>query len=51
MESAVYPGYPPIRLLARLKQKRAITTHHRELVITDTEKLTRLANYDSMAVA
>jgi CRP-like cAMP-binding protein len=38
-----------IRLLARLKQKRAITTQHRELVITDAEKLSRLANHDSMA--
>lgn len=40
-----------IRLLGRLKQKRAITTSHRELVITDTEKLNRLANHDSIAAA
>jgi CRP/FNR family transcriptional regulator len=38
-----------IRLLGRLKQKRAITTSHRELVITDSDKLTRLANHDSTA--
>lgn len=38
-----------IRLLSRLKQKRAISTSHRELVITDAIKLSRLANYDSTA--
>lgn len=38
-----------IRLLARLKQKRAIATQHRELIITDAEKLSRLANHDSVA--
>jgi CRP-like cAMP-binding protein len=40
-----------IRLLGRLKQKRAINTRHRELVITDSEKLARLANHDSLAAA
>jgi CRP-like cAMP-binding protein len=40
-----------IRLLGRLKQKRAISTRHREVVITDAEKLTRLANHDSIAAA
>ena len=40
-----------IRLLGRLKQKRAISTRHRELVITDAEKLMRLANHDSIAAA
>jgi CRP/FNR family transcriptional regulator, polysaccharide utilization system transcription regulator len=40
-----------IRLLSRLKQKRAISTRHRELVITDAEKLSRLANHDSLAAA
>jgi len=40
-----------IRLLARLKQKRAITTNHHELTITDTDKLTRLANHDDIATA
>ncbi len=38
-----------IRLLGRLKQKRAITTRRRELIITDAEKLARLANHDSTA--
>ena len=37
-----------IRLLGRLKNKRAITTRRRELVITDSEKLARLANHDSI---
>jgi len=40
-----------IRLLSRLKAKKAITTGHRELVITDAEKLNRLANFDSLAAA
>jgi CRP-like cAMP-binding protein len=40
-----------IRLLARLKAKRAISTNHRELIITDTDKLTRLANHDDIAAA
>jgi len=40
-----------IRLLGRLKQKRAITTRHRELIITDAEKLGRLANHDSISAA
>jgi hypothetical protein len=38
-----------IRLLARLKQKHLIDTAGHELTITDTEKLTRLANHDSVA--
>ena len=37
-----------IRLLGRLKTKRAITTRRRELIITDSEKLARLANHDSI---
>ncbi len=37
-----------IRMLSRLKQKRAIDTAHRELIITDPEKLMRLANHDSV---
>jgi CRP-like cAMP-binding protein len=37
-----------IRLLGRLKSKHAITTRHRELIITDAEKLGRLANHDSI---
>jgi CRP/FNR family transcriptional regulator, polysaccharide utilization system transcription regulator len=36
-----------IRLLGRLKSKRAITTRRRELIITDSEKLARLANHES----
>jgi len=40
-----------IRLIGRLKDKRAITTKHRELIITDPEKLSRLANHDSIATA
>ena len=40
-----------IRLLGRLKQKRAISTRHRELMITDAAKLTRLANHDNMSAA
>ena len=40
-----------IRLLGRLKQKRANTTQHRELIITDAEKLARLANHDNIATA
>lgn len=36
-----------IRLLGRLKTKKAITTRRRELIITDSEKLGRLANHDS----
>lgn len=34
-----------IRLLARLKQKQAIAMNHRELVISDPDKLTRIANH------
>jgi CRP/FNR family cyclic AMP-dependent transcriptional regulator len=37
-----------IRLLGRLKSKRAITTRRRELIITDSKKLERLANHDSI---
>lgn len=33
-----------IRLLAKLKRKQAITTQRRELVISDVEKLERIAN-------
>jgi len=40
-----------IRLLGRLKQKRAINTCRRELVITDADKLSRLANHDSIGTA
>ncbi|MBI3783998.1 MAG: winged helix-turn-helix domain-containing protein [Deltaproteobacteria bacterium] len=36
-----------IRLLARLRQKNAIDLHHRDLTITDTEKLSRLAHHES----
>jgi CRP-like cAMP-binding protein len=36
-----------IRLLGRLKTKRAISTRRRVLIITDSEKLARLANHDS----
>ena len=35
-----------IRLLGRLKQKHAISLERREVIISDTEKLTKLANYD-----
>jgi CRP/FNR family transcriptional regulator len=38
-----------IRLLSRLQQKQAINMHHRELVITDADKLARLAHHDSTA--
>jgi CRP/FNR family cyclic AMP-dependent transcriptional regulator len=37
-----------IRLLGKLKQRRAITVDHREVTITDLEKLTKLAHYDDM---
>jgi hypothetical protein len=37
-----------IRLLGKLKQRRAITVDHREVTITDIEKLTKLAHYDDM---
>ena len=40
-----------IRLLGRLKQKRVVQTRPHELIITDSEKLARLANYESTAVA
>jgi CRP/FNR family transcriptional regulator len=36
-----------IRLLGRLKQKKAISTERREVIITDAEKLARLANHES----
>jgi len=38
-----------IRLLGRLKVKRAIATSHRELIIADPEKLARIANHDDVA--
>jgi CRP-like cAMP-binding protein len=37
-----------IRLLGRLKQKRAISTSQRELVIADAERLLRIASADSV---
>jgi CRP-like cAMP-binding protein len=37
-----------IRLLGKLKQRRAITVDHREVTITDFDKLTKLAHYDDM---
>ncbi|MBP1684672.1 MAG: putative Fumarate and nitrate reduction regulatory protein [Deltaproteobacteria bacterium] len=37
-----------IRLLGRLKRKRAISTSQRELVIADAERLLRIANADSL---
>ncbi len=37
-----------IRLLGRLKTKHAITTRRRELIITDGDKLIRLANHDNI---
>jgi len=40
-----------IRLLGRLRQKRLIAVRHRELVITDPEKLARVANHESTAAA
>lgn len=39
-----------IRLLGRLKRKRAISTSQRELVIADAERLLRIANADSVGV-
>jgi len=38
-----------IRLLGRLKRKRIISTAHRELIINDTERLTRIANHEAIA--
>jgi CRP-like cAMP-binding protein len=38
-----------IRMFGRLKQKRAIETRHRDVVITDAEKLYRLATYDNLS--
>jgi CRP/FNR family transcriptional regulator, polysaccharide utilization system transcription regulator len=40
-----------IRLLGRLKRKRAISTSHRELIIADAEKLMRIADPDSAGSA
>jgi CRP/FNR family transcriptional regulator len=40
-----------IRLLGRLKKKRVITVHQRELVISDVEKLMRFANQGSVATS
>jgi len=37
-----------IRLLGKLKQKRAIAIDRRDVTITDLDKLTKLANYDEM---
>lgn len=40
-----------IRLLAKLKRKQAITTYRRELIISDLEKLERIANHNMTAGA
>ncbi len=40
-----------IRLLARLKQKQAISTSRRELIIADAEQLQRIANQDTVGTA
>lgn len=37
-----------IRLLRRLEERRIIATQHRQLVIRDADKLTRLANHDGL---
>lgn len=37
-----------IRLLAKLKRKRVIEFERRDIVITDVDKLSRLANYDEV---
>lgn len=37
-----------IRLLARLRQKQAIRVRHKEVTITDIQKLTRIANQGEM---
>ncbi len=37
-----------IRLLGKLKQRRAISIDHREVTITDMEKLNKLAHYDDV---
>jgi CRP/FNR family transcriptional regulator len=37
-----------IRLLGRLRRKGLITSHGREIVISDVEKLSRIANHVSM---
>lgn len=38
-----------IRLLTKLKQKKAIATHHRELIISDADKLGRIASQGEIA--
>jgi hypothetical protein len=35
-------------LLAKLKRKRVIEFERRDIVITDVDKLSRLANYDEV---
>ncbi len=35
-----------IRLLGKLKRKQVIATDHRELIVTDPERLARIANHD-----
>ncbi|MFI5394825.1 MAG: Crp/Fnr family transcriptional regulator [Candidatus Binatia bacterium] len=40
-----------IRLLGRLKRKRAISTSHRELIIADAERLMRIADPDNVGSA
>jgi len=40
-----------IRLLGRLKKKRVITAHQRELVIADVEKLARFASQGNVATS
>lgn len=40
-----------IRLLSRLKRRKIISTHQRELVIHDPQKLASLANHDNIAAA
>lgn len=37
-----------IRLLGKLKTRRAITVDHRDVTISDLDKLTKLAHYDDM---
>ncbi len=38
-----------IRLLGKLRQKHAISLERRDVIISDAEKLTKLANYDETA--
>ena len=40
-----------IRLLGRLKLKKAINTAHRDIVVADADKLSRIANHDNTAAA